>query len=324
MRVDAVLKRFFPVVVLALLAVASYFQASGLGHLLASSTAVPEALPPAAAPVAGRTAAAPPDNPFHTTSGAAILERNPFDSATDLLRVDTAPAVEPPPDEGDPEEDPLCDAVRVVLITQSDDPSWSFASLAGRDGKRILRRVGDEIDGLTVNDIGRDTVWLTSGANRRCKVVMWQEPPKVPDGKTVRVLGPGANKGAPSPKDSRFAAPPEIASGIHKISDTHIEVERRVVDQVMERHTELIRSVRIAPPRAGEKGGLQLQGIRPQSLLDLLGLKTGDLLRSVNGIEMSTDPQKALVAFAQLRSATQLRVSVLRGGKPVTIDIQIK
>ena len=40
MGVDAILKRYFPAVVCLLIAVAAYFQASGMGQLVASSVAL--------------------------------------------------------------------------------------------------------------------------------------------------------------------------------------------------------------------------------------------------------------------------------------------
>ena len=43
----------------------------------------------------------------------------------------------------DPYEDPDCDMARALLIVTSEDPQWSFAALAGSDGKSMLRRQGD-------------------------------------------------------------------------------------------------------------------------------------------------------------------------------------
>ena len=59
------------------------------------------------------------------------------------------------------------------------------------------------------------------------------------------------------------------------------------------------------------------------SLLDTLGMKDGDVMKSINGFDMS-DPQKALEAYARLRSADRLTVAMERGGAPVNIDINIR
>ena len=118
--------------------------------------------------------------------------------------------------------------------------------------------------------------------------------------------------------------PPDIAAKIHKVSENEFEVERSVVDQVLENQAELMKSARIVPEKEGDKVvGIRLFGIRPDSLLGTLGLENGDRLSSINGFEMS-DPQKALEAYARLRTADHLTVSVNRRGKPMNIDFKIK
>ena len=101
-------------------------------------------------------------------------------------------------------------------------------------------------------------------------------------------------------------------------------LERSVVDQILENQAELMRSARIVPEKEGDKVvGIRLFGVRPDSLLGTLGLQNGDRLQSINGFEMS-DPQKALEAYARLRSADKLSVNVQRKGSPMTLDFNIK
>ena len=97
MGVDSQLKRFFPLVVCTLLALAAYFQASGIGELVASS-------------IAGRPATAPKapqgflvDASGANKSGKSILARNPFDSITGPL--DGRIASLPPQEESAPSPD---------------------------------------------------------------------------------------------------------------------------------------------------------------------------------------------------------------------------
>ena len=69
--------------------------------------------------------------------------------------------------------------------------------------------------------------------------------------------------------------------------------------------------------------GLKLGGIRPDSVLNAIGLQNGDQLTSINGFEMN-DPQKMLEAYSKLLRADHLAVSVVRGGKPMNLDFSIK
>ena len=54
-----------------------------------------------------------------------------------------------------------------------------------------------------------------------------------------------------------------------------------------------------------------------------LGLESGDSLRSINGFSL-TDPQKALEAYARLRTADHLSVAIERGGQLMTVDFIIR
>ena len=93
---------------------------------------------------------------------------------------------------------------------------------------------------------------------------------------------------------------------------------------ILENQGELMKSARIVPVNQdGKVAGLRLLGIRPDSLLSVLGLENGDQLSSINGFEMS-DPQKALEAYAKLRTADHLTVAVTRKGQPTNIDFSIK
>jgi general secretion pathway protein C len=329
MGFDAIFKRYFAAVVCLLIGAAAYFQASGMGALVASSVALdPSALPPP--PPAPASRAVAPASPEHTTSAAAILARNPFDSVTGPLEGKSIelPTNEPAKEEvnRDPYEDPDCDMARALLIVTSEDPQWSFAALAGADGKSMLRRQGDEIAGATVSFIGDqrtpeqlqsgkrglfERVWLTTAGGARCQ---------------IQVGGKLPVKGAPVAKDKPKGGnvPKDISDKIHKISDNEFNIERSVVDSILENQAELMKSARIVPEKEGDKVvGIRLFGIKPDSLLGSLGIENGDRLSAINGFDMG-DPQKALEAYTKLRTADHLDVAVNRHGKPMDINFNIK
>jgi general secretion pathway protein C len=330
MGFDAIFKRYFAVVVCLFIGAAAYFQASGMGALVASSVALDSSSLPVAPPAPLRATPAATSQE-HTTNAEAILARNPFDSVTGPLdgkAIELPENVKPHEEVNrDPYEDPDCDMARALLVVASDDPQWSFAALAGSDGKSMLRRQGDEIAGYTVSFIGdqrtpeqrrmpsrelNDRVWLTGPAGQRCQ---------------IRVGGKIPVKGAPPPpKDpkSKSSVPKDIADKIHKISATEFNVERSVVDSILENQAELMKSARIVPEKEGDKVvGIRLFGIKPDSLLGTLGLENGDRLQTINGFDMG-NPQGALEAYTKLRMADHLTVAVNRHGGPVNIDFNIK
>jgi general secretion pathway protein C len=85
-----------------------------------------------------------------------------------------------------------------------------------------------------------------------------------------------------------------------------------------------MKQARIVPEQKdGKVVGIRLFGIRPDTLLGKLGLQNGDRLEAINGFEMAS-PEKALEAYAKLRTAESLNVKVTRRGQPVSIDFKIQ
>jgi general secretion pathway protein C len=335
MGFDALFKRYFAGIVCLLIAVAAYFQASGMGQIVAATIALDPSATPVAPPAPRAVAAAPAANQDHANNADAIISRNPFDSVTGPLNakpIDPVTAPTSAPDANrDPYADPYCDVAKVLMIVASEDPDWSFASLAGTDGKSMLRRKGDEIGGYTVFYIGDmrpeerratdqpklwDRVWLQNGSSR-CQLALGGKAPTASPGAASSAKPAAAAGGSKKVPDS-------ITSKIHKISDNEFDVERAVIDNILENQADLMRSARIVPEKEGDKVvGIRLFGIRQDSLLGVLGIENGDRLSSINGFEMS-DPQKALEAYSKLRTADHLTVSVNRRGKPMNIDFNIK
>lgn len=325
MGFDALLKRYFPAVICVLVAIAAYFQASGLGQLVASTVALDPAAVPTAAPTTKRHTPAPASTD-HVTSAKDILARNPFDSVTGPLDGSSTEFSIPKPtvtNSEDWDQDPECSGTgKILLITAAEDRAWSFVAIAGADGKSQLRREGDDINGHNVVRIDWDRIWMMNGG-QRCQLAMGSKTASAPKAAAAK---PAAGEDAEEKPSSRRSkkVPADIADKIHKVSDTEFNVERAVVDKILENQAEFMKSARIVPEKEGDKiVGIRLFGVRQDSLLGTLGLQNGDRLQTINGFDMAS-PEKALEAYARLRTADRLTVTVNRKGKPMNIDFNIK
>jgi general secretion pathway protein C len=323
MAVDKLLKRHFWAVILVLVAAAAFFDAQGIMQVVGASLGADDKQL-ARAPLMGRVALQAESASPHATSAEAILSRNPFDSVTGPLNlpppgdsVDTPP---PALDLSDPYSAPDCDGIHVLIITASADPDWSFAALdtPQEKGKTYLRRRGGELGDKTVAFVGWDRVWLASGS-QLCQARMFK-PPALPDaGAPVVVPPPG-----PPPPGGAGGVPDDIKRGIQKVGATEFNVDRGVVDKILENQAELMRQARIVPEQEnGKVVGIRLFGVRPETLLGALGMENGDRLEKINGFDM-TSPEKALEAYARLRTSDHLTVSVNRHGQATNLDYNIK
>lgn len=319
MPIDSKLRALQIPMIGAAILTAAFFQARGVGQLVAGHLVPREPLKTkghTVQPVAERE-----------KSGNDILARNPFDSVTGPLNKPAgtaAPSVDKPAQpvsNGDPYDDSACSGVRASLITATDDPAWSFAALTTSDGE-TMRRIGDKVGSQTVEHIGyyespnhgtMPRVWLMDGG-QRCIVSDTGPDPVVKKPTTA------AEPRTPSAKASKKAKlEAEVKSKITKIGENHYEVDKSGVEIIMQHYAKLAGSIRAR----GTKEGMRLSGIKPDSVLGEIGMQNGDLLSGINGFDMS-DPEKAVDAYAKLRKAGTLDMTMMRDGSPVTIKIQIK
>ncbi len=314
--VDAFAKRWFSAFVAGALAIGAYFTARGACSLVGAEIVT-------GAPIGGVhaiTVPPPSPPPDRAADAELILTRNVFDSTTGRLDGREDPAVQAhAAANADPYEDPDCSGGRVLLIAGADSPEWSFAVVAQPGIPRgVMRRRGDPVGSATVVHVGWDRIWLAS-AEGRCQLRLGEadrgakaapQPTTAPP-----PTAPGA-RGSPG-------VPPEIASRIRQTGEREFKVERGALDMILERQADLMRSARVFPVREGnDVVGVGLM-VKPNSVLSMLGLKSGDVVRSINGFSLA-DPQKALEAYARLRSADRLQLDLVRQGQGMTLDYGIQ
>jgi general secretion pathway protein C len=322
---DALLKRHFWFVIVALGTVSTYFLSAGATQLVAGkylpldASAVTRAAPKG--PTAAASAVA-----TRSLSAKSILENNPFDSVTGPIIE--KPALPPPTfsmESSDEKEQMFqqCAGPTKLEITIVDPqkPARSFAVFSTGEGiaNKPMVREGDSVSGRSVAVIVREKVYFHE-ANSYCFIGMFMPPP--PPAAPSAAAPPMA--GAPEIPGGPPKIPPDIEKGIQKVDDFNFNVDRMVVDKIIENQAELMKSARIVPEQEnGKVVGIRLLNIRPDTLLGKLGMQAGDRLQTINGFEMSS-PEKALEAYAKLRTAPSIEVGLQRNGKPVTITFNVK
>jgi general secretion pathway protein C len=325
MAVDQVLRKNFAIVILPMVAIAALLNAQAVSQLVGIGLMPDEkdlARPPAVAKIAPASTAN-----SRSTSAEPILARNAFDHVTGPLKmpetVETSTGSHSTSlDTSDPWNAPACDGVTVTtLAADARDPEWSFAAIAGSDGKAQLRRRGGEVGGKKVHFIGWDRVWFDNGGSL-CQAKVFEKGPVT---KPAEAPAPVASaSAAPTRGGPSKALDPAIKQGIQKVSDTEFNVDRGTLDKILENQADLMRQARVVPEQEnGRTVGIRMMGIRDDSLLGTLGMKNGDRLQTINGFDMSS-PEKALEAYARLRTADKLTVQVNRGGKNMNLDYNIK
>lgn len=266
-------------------------------------------------------------SPTTVPDTTAVLHRNPFDSETGPLDVRSEPVPAIISVTVDPLAAPSCEALSVYSTLESTDPYWSSAVIQGEhDVHGQVRRPGDRVDGREVVYIGFNprirspSVWFQE-AGRLCQGVLFDGKPRR---STPAAKPPKQVPKKVAPKPAARALPKALADKIRRRSPTEFDVDRSFVDAILADYAKLMRGTRMRPVSAnGKLVGLRVSGVRPDSLLGRLGWVDGDQVQSINGFAL-TSPDKALEAYARLRTADHLVVLVLRRNKPVNLDYRVR
>ena len=320
-------RRAFPGLVLGLLGLSASLIGRGVSALIETELLL--GVGELTRPWPREPAEAPTARP--TRSAAALLERNPFDSRTGSLFPSPAkPAEVQAPATSDPLAAPKCGEVDVYSTIVSADPLWSSAVIQGPgEARGHVRRVGDAVGARQLVFVGRNpseqspAVWLLEGVTL-CQAVLFDGTPRRGAAPAKPAAPPKALAAPAAPPRVPAPLAPEIATKIRRVSATEFVVERSAVDRIMADYAALVRGSRIRPQKQdGALSGFRIDRIDQHTLLGRLGLQKGDQVQSINGFPL-TSSDKALRAYASLRTASELRVRLVRGGKPMTIDYRIR
>ncbi|MFW6067502.1 MAG: type II secretion system protein GspC [Myxococcota bacterium] len=325
-------------IILGTSALSALFLAQGTTRLVAAALFGADAAEPVAQAAVGRgpAAAAVRDR----ADPDSILRKNIFDSESgDLTRQpveEQEELAEEAEDDGftipdDPDDVGVCSggARLVATIVSPQHPDWSFAAV--NDGNEaLLYRSGMQVGELTLVGIQADRVFMAPTSGSLCKLQMFDAGEPEQD-------GPAVAKAQEDGKDRRKAiarrlrggrkgpiSDEELEKGVQKVSDTEFNVDQSLVTKLLENQAELMRSARIIPhEQGGRTVGVKLYGIRRSSVLGKLGIQNGDMLRNINGFDM-TSPDSALQAYTKLRNADNLTVALERRGESMSIDYNIQ
>lgn len=321
--------------ILATLLLTAMFAAKGTTQLLASAVlpVSPEGagkLPPL------RVAVKEEREQTARELGEALLKRNMFDPSTGPLEWIAPLPIVPPeatanaegePSVADPEGEPaFCQAgMRLIAsYVEARRPERSIATIE-TGGKPLLFRPGMDVSGHELVGIREHRVFLRPSGKPLCQLAMFVPPQAAPPPAPVAppVAPPPTSDERPPPYKSALSEE-ELNQGITAVSETQYTVSRQLLDKVLGNQAELMRAARVIPyEENGRTVGVKVYGIRRNALLGKLGIQNGDVLRTINGFDLSS-PDSALEAYTKLREADNFSISMVRRGSAKTMEYSVK
>lgn len=268
--------------------VAAAFFAILLGRTLAEMTwalvPVPEAARWQAPPAPPSAVARSEGIDINTIAGAALFGR--YNAPTVESSMLAAP------------ETPL--NLTLIGVWADDREDRSRALIATQGGEEKPYAIGDDVSrGVTLNAIFPDRVILSRGGRLETLPL-------------VRDAGaPGFSGGEPV---QQFAAS-ESTGGAPQFS--------RIREEVSRDPAKAAEYIRIQPANVGgQMRGYRVYPGRDRQAFSAAGLRPGDLVTSVNGVQLD-DPSKALQLLGDLNQAGQVNLVVERGGQAQNLSINL-
>lgn len=173
------------------------------------------------------------------------------------------------------------------------DPANSYAIIEDQAARRqALYRVGDTIlDSATLRHVEWDRVLIERNGEEEILEL-------------ASARGPATSA----------AAPGVAAAGerIRKTADDKFVIDRRELEKTVANINEVFTQARAVPYfEDGKTIGFRVFAIKPGSVFEKIGLQNGDVIRRVNGVEL-TDPTKAISLFTELQNEGHIAVDLQR------------
>lgn len=116
----------------------------------------------------------------------------------------------------------------------------------------------------------------------------------------------------------------EFKDGVAMISETEYQVQEAELDKALENLPLLLTQARAVPYfKDGKSIGLRLFAVKPGSLFERIGLRNGDILKSINGNPLG-DLSQAVKLFETLKQEKSIAINMERDRNDREVQYQIR
>ena len=242
----------------------------------------------------------------------AILVRNIFCSECDPISLEDINFNPNSKDEKNKEKQlASLEGAELIGTMVSDKPEWSLATIkiTAPETNTILVGLHDKVGEAEVTEIKEKSVIFTQ--NGQEKIL-----------KLMEDASKSANYTAKKPKtvNRQNTRKNDLSSKIRKVGPYKYEVDKSVVQNFMKNIASAGRGAGIIP---NPGGGFRVTFVRSYSIFYKLGIRSRDVIKSVNNIQLNSIDQ-TLALYPKLKTANHLTISVDRRGKIINMDYTIR
>jgi hypothetical protein len=115
----------------------------------------------------------------------------------------------------------------------------------------------------------------------------------------------------------------ELARAIRKVDAGSYLLDRQLLSKALARWDRVAATTQISTTKRGTGRGLRIVSLRGAGLLAGIGLRSGDVLREINGRAI-TRKRDLRGAIAELSGSEQATLTLERGDHPMTLDYAVR
>jgi general secretion pathway protein C len=202
-----------------------------------------------------------------------------------------------------------------LVGTSEGPPEVSFAIIEDLQSKeQVFYHLNDRLlDQVRIAQIQRNQVRLAYvGGSETLHLQLDEERSAVP---------PPPPPGAAPANSSPLGGDPH---GIRKLASNKWVLDRHEVEHNLDNLNLLMTQARVIPNFSdGKPDGFRVFAIVPDSFYEKIGLKNGDVLERVNGVEIK-DPESFLKVFQHLKDENNINLDVVRNSQKETMSYEIR
>jgi general secretion pathway protein C len=123
--------------------------------------------------------------------------------------------------------------------------------------------------------------------------------------------------------ETEKAAPAAKEGGVAKVAENKFAIEQKEIDNALANPELLYTEIRAVPNfENGKVSGMKVLSIKPGSIFSKLGIKRGDILQQINGLDL--DVKQGFQIFSQLKDQKNFNMNVQRDGVKTTLEYEIR
>lgn len=203
-------------------------------------------------------------------------------------------------------------------LYDSESPDRSLAILGKPSSATAVYRAGARLGALKLLAVHPTAVLFGSADGDACWLRMSRIEPGGPAPKKKQKAAESAKDKSKNPFSKE-----ELDRGIQRHGDGQFNVDRGLLQTAIARMPQLAKGMRAkVVKKNGEPVGLEIRKLASGSILRRLGVKNGDVLKTINGFQVGSI-DGMLTARSALSSAKRLSLAIEREGKPVTLEYSV-